>query len=114
LEGVREPARPQPEKPSRAKFVNPPPVTAPTYFQDRHVETERLAGFLAEPDARLVTVVGRGGVGKTAMVCRLLKGLESGRLRLRILHARVGQGETRRRYARLRARIRRLAPHPEN
>ena len=29
-------------------------------------------------DARLVTVVGRGGVGKTAMVCRLLKGLESG------------------------------------
>ena len=80
LEGVREPARPQPEKPARAKFVNPPPVTAPTYFQDRHVETERLAGFLAEPDARLVTVVGRGGVGKTAMVCRLLKGLESGRL----------------------------------
>ena len=27
-----------------------------------------------------MTVVGRGGVGKTAMVCRLLKGLETGRL----------------------------------
>jgi tetratricopeptide (TPR) repeat protein len=80
LEGVREPARPQPVMPARAKFVNPPPLTAPTYFQDRRAETELLAGFLAEPDARLVTVVGRGGVGKTAMVCRLLKGLESGRL----------------------------------
>ena len=27
-----------------------------------------------------MTVVGRGGVGKTAMVCRLLKALEGGRL----------------------------------
>ena len=26
----------------------------------------------------MLTIVGRGGVGKTAMVCRLLKGLESG------------------------------------
>jgi tetratricopeptide (TPR) repeat protein len=29
---------------------------------------------------RLLAVVGRGGVGKTAMVCRLLKALEAGRL----------------------------------
>ena len=28
----------------------------------------------------MVTVVGRGGIGKTAMVCRLLKGLEAGRI----------------------------------
>ena len=28
----------------------------------------------------MMTVVGRGGVGKTAMVCRLLKALEDGRL----------------------------------
>jgi GTPase SAR1 family protein len=27
-----------------------------------------------------MTIVGRGGVGKTAMVCRLLKGLETGQL----------------------------------
>jgi TIR domain/AAA domain len=80
LEGVRLPARPVPERPARARFVNPPPMTAPGYFQDRHAETELLAGFLAEPDARLVTVTGQGGIGKTAMVCRLLKGLESGRL----------------------------------
>ena len=28
----------------------------------------------------MVTVVGRGGIGKTAMVCRLLKRLEAGRI----------------------------------
>ena len=28
----------------------------------------------------MMTVVGRGGVGKTAMVCRLLKALEAGQL----------------------------------
>ena len=28
----------------------------------------------------MMTVVGRGGVGKTAMVCRLLRSLEGGRL----------------------------------
>jgi hypothetical protein len=31
---------------ARAKYVNPPPMTAPMYFQDRHVETELLATFL--------------------------------------------------------------------
>src|SRR3712207_7099478 len=34
----------------------------------------------ALPILRLMTVVGRGGIGKTAMVCRLLKSLEGGRL----------------------------------
>ena len=28
----------------------------------------------------MITVVGRGGVGKTAMACRLLKSLERGQL----------------------------------
>src|SRR5664280_1844108 len=74
----------QPEKPisvgRRAKFVNPPPMTAPGYFQDRQVETGLVADFLRTPELRMMTVVGRGGVGKTAMVCRLLKALEAGRL----------------------------------
>ena len=80
IEGQRQPERPQPRVVARAKYVNPPPMTAPTYFQDRHVETELLATFLRAEDTRMVTVVGRGGVGKTAMVCRLLKGVETGRL----------------------------------
>ena len=53
---------------------------APAWFQDRHVETEPVGDFLKDEGLRLMTVVGRGGVGKTAMVCRLLKALEGGRL----------------------------------
>ena len=49
-------------------------------FQDRHVESELVGDFLRADDARIMTVVGRGGVGKTAMVCRLLKALEGGHL----------------------------------
>ncbi|MGY1665616.1 tetratricopeptide repeat protein [Geodermatophilus sp. SYSU D00696] len=77
---VREqvPAEPQPVRSS--KFLNPPPATAPAWFQDRQVETGLLARYITDPAIRMVTVVGRGGIGKTAMVCRLLKGLETGRV----------------------------------
>ena len=80
------PAEPQPVRAS--KFVNPPPAMAPTWFQDRQVETGLVARHVGDPGIRLVTVVGRGGVGKTAMVCRLLKMFEAGqaptpRVRLR-------------------------------
>ena len=44
------------------------------------METGRLAGYVTDPGIRLVTVAGRGGIGKTAMVCRLLKDLEAGRI----------------------------------
>jgi tetratricopeptide (TPR) repeat protein len=77
LERERTPERaPAP----RSKFINPPPGLAPTYFQNRHVETGMLGGFLKDDALRLVTVVGRGGTGKTALVCRLLKSLEGGQL----------------------------------
>ena len=55
-------------------------MLAPTWFQDRHVETGQIGDFLKDDGLRLMTVVGRGGVGKTAMVCRLLKALEGGQL----------------------------------
>ena len=71
-----------PEKPvggrAYSKFINPPPGIAPTYFQDRHLETKLMGDFLKNDAERLMTVVGRPGIGKTAMVCRLLKALESG------------------------------------
>lgn len=74
----------KPEKPTAAqtstKFINPPPGIAPNYFQDRQVETEQVVKFLQDDSQRLMTIVGRGGVGKTAMVCRLLKSLEGGEL----------------------------------
>jgi tetratricopeptide (TPR) repeat protein len=77
---VREqvPADPQPVRAS--KFVNPPPALAPTWFQGRQGETGQLARYMTDPGIRMVTVAGRGGVGKTALVCRLLKGLEAGRI----------------------------------
>lgn len=74
----------QPERPvagvQRSKFINPPPGLAPTYFQDRDMETGTLGSFLKDEAVRLITVVGRGGTGKTALVCRLLKSLEGGQL----------------------------------
>jgi tetratricopeptide (TPR) repeat protein len=79
--GIRReqtPAEPQPVRAS--KFVNPAPAVAPTWFQDRQVETGLLAKHVTNPGIRLVTVTGRGGIGKTAMVCRFLKGLEAGRI----------------------------------
>jgi hypothetical protein len=79
LQRERQPEdRPPPAR--RVKFVNPPPMAAPSWFQDRHVETQFIVDFLREDGLRLLTVVGRGGIGKTALVCRLLKALEAGRL----------------------------------
>jgi tetratricopeptide (TPR) repeat protein len=78
LERERQPDRPVTIR--QAKFINRPPMHAPAWFQDRHVETGLIGEFLKEDGLRLMTVVGRGGVGKTAMVCRLLKALEGGQL----------------------------------
>ncbi len=78
IEREQVPAEPRPVRAS--KFVNPPPATAPIWFQGRQVETGLLAKHVIDPGIAMVTVTGRGGVGKTAMVCRLLKGLETGRI----------------------------------
>lgn len=79
LEGERQPAKPVGGM-ATSKFVNPPPLIAPTWFQDRHFESGQVGKFLKDESLRLMTVVGRGGVGKTAMVCRLLRSLEGGQL----------------------------------
>jgi tetratricopeptide (TPR) repeat protein len=79
LERERKPGKPVTGV-MTSKFINPPPGVAPSYFQDRHVETKLVADFLNDESLRMMTVVGRGGVGKTAMVCRLLKSLEHGQL----------------------------------
>jgi tetratricopeptide (TPR) repeat protein len=79
LERERKPERPVTGV-ALSKFINPPPGIAPSYFQDRHVETKLVGDFLNDESLRMMTVVGRGGVGKTAMVCRLLKSLEHGQL----------------------------------
>lgn len=79
LEGERQPAKPVGGM-SQSKFINPPPLIAPTWFQDRHFETQQIGEFLKDESLRLMSVVGRGGIGKSAMVCRLLRSLEGGQL----------------------------------
>jgi hypothetical protein len=57
----------QPDKPAggavvaRARFVNPPPMAAPGYFQDRHVETGQVGDFLRGAGLRVMTVWGGAG-----------------------------------------------------
>ena len=79
LERERQPEKPVAGKTS-TRFINPPPGIAPNYFQDRLIETKQIVDFLNNDAQRLMTIVGRAGVGKTAMVCRLLKALERGEL----------------------------------
>ncbi|MET0424298.1 MAG: tetratricopeptide repeat protein [Actinoplanes sp.] len=73
---LREEQQPADRPLRRSRFVNPQPATVPSWFQGRGPEIDRLADWLADPGVRLVTVTGRGGIGKTAMVCRLLSNLE--------------------------------------
>ncbi len=77
IEGERKPET-KVSRESFGKFINPPPTTAPSHFQDRDVETGLIIDFLKEESRRLIIINGRGGVGKTAMVCRLLRKLEYG------------------------------------
>jgi tetratricopeptide (TPR) repeat protein len=79
LERERQPDKPAVPK-TTTKFINPPPGIAPTYFQDRFIETKQIVDFLKNDTQRLMTIVGRAGIGKTAMICRLLKTIESGQL----------------------------------
>ena len=79
LERARKPAQPLTGA-TPAKFINPPPLIAPTWFQDRHLETGLVGDFLKDQALRLMTIVGRGGIGKSALTCRLLRSLEAGQL----------------------------------
>ena len=45
----------------------------PSAFIGREVERERLAALLADPDVRLLTLVGPGGIGKTRLALRVAR-----------------------------------------
>ncbi len=79
LERERAPAKPV-SGTARTKFINAPPMTAPSYFQDRYEENKLVKKFLEDDAQRFLTLVGRAGIGKTAMACRILKSLEAGRM----------------------------------
>ncbi|MEO8358151.1 MAG: toll/interleukin-1 receptor domain-containing protein [Chloroflexota bacterium] len=79
LERERHPEKPLAPKTS-GKFINQPPGIAQTYFRDRELESEQTILFLKNDAQRIMTIAGRGGAGKTAMTCRLLKHIENGTL----------------------------------
>ena len=62
----------------KQKVVNFRPQDVPHAFKDRASEMQALCNHLTNAGVRLITVVGRGGMGKTALVSRVLADLERG------------------------------------
>ena len=76
----RTPTEKASEPVARLRVVNAPPLAVPRYFENRYIETGLIGDFLRDPAACILTVHGRGGVGKTALVCRVLQELEMDKL----------------------------------
>jgi len=66
------------EKRERQRVVNLRPLDVTHTFKDRVREVQALCDHLTDSSVRLVSVVGRGGMGKTALVSRVLGDLERG------------------------------------
>jgi DNA-binding SARP family transcriptional activator/tetratricopeptide (TPR) repeat protein len=62
----------QPAPSSRERIVGPVPVTIVDHFEGRAAELEQLRQALADANIRMVSICGRGGIGKTALVARCL------------------------------------------
>ena len=60
----------------RERVVNVRPLDVTHTFKDRLREMRALCDHLADASVRLISVVGRGGMGKTALVSRVLADLE--------------------------------------
>jgi DNA-binding SARP family transcriptional activator len=57
------------------RVVNAPPQAVSDLFRDRVMEAADLANHIAGETARLISVVGRAGMGKTALACKVLDDL---------------------------------------
>ena len=80
IEQQRKPKDPVSGRGGPSKFINRPPADVPESFQGRAAETLQIGRFLQDETTRLLCIAGRAGMGKTALACRVLKSLESGRL----------------------------------
>ncbi len=63
----------------RQREVNSPPLYV-QHFKNREQEIVEFCNCLSESDVRLINVVGRGGIGKTALVSHILSKLARGTL----------------------------------
>jgi len=61
---------------ARLRVVGQPPLDVADYFKDRQRDLQKLGQLLSEPTTRLVSVLGHGGMGKTALACKVLQDLE--------------------------------------
>ncbi len=55
------------------------PQDVTEFFKDRQLVREQMSQILAAGTPRIVTVIGRGGMGKTAVCCKVLRDLEQHR-----------------------------------
>jgi tetratricopeptide (TPR) repeat protein len=62
----------------RQRIVNLRPLDVGHTFKDRLRETHTLYDHLSQRGVRLIAIVGRGGMGKTALVSHVLADLEEG------------------------------------
>ena len=53
-----------------------PPLGTVEHFKDRVRECEKIGELLASSSTRLVSVIGHGGMGKTALASKVLRDLE--------------------------------------
>ncbi|MGI9182959.1 MAG: toll/interleukin-1 receptor domain-containing protein [Longimicrobiaceae bacterium] len=63
----------------RTRIAGRPPWDQPDIFTGRTAQLEEIGRMLAEEQAQLVSVLGRGGMGKTALACQVLRDLERGK-----------------------------------
>lgn len=58
--------------------VGHPPRDVTTLFKDRTEHRARMGSLLTDPATRLISVIGRGGMGKTALATKILRDIEQG------------------------------------
>ncbi len=64
--------------------------SAADMFKDREEKSEELETFLKDPRAKLVCIVGRPGMGKTALLAKACRKIENGELNLVQLKREIG------------------------
>jgi len=80
IEALRTPLKEKEVDRKSIKYINNPPGKVPESFRNRISETAILCEFVQSEQRCLAVVVGRGGEGKTTLVCRMLKYAENGEL----------------------------------
>jgi tetratricopeptide (TPR) repeat protein len=62
----------------RQRVVGQRPLNLAGFFKGRSREQSELGRLLAEPSTHVVSIVGRGGIGKTALATKILEDIERG------------------------------------